>query len=200
MKRYNVEISCMIPAEDGDYVLWDDVERAIMSLESEVNCRWQHGAAGSGHLQYVERRLKAIRMPNVDHLDDKGCCCGRKPIQYKRDSRLLCDRCDRAFNIDTGKQIENWAWMRRGDGFVLRCSVCRKREGVMREWQGFPAGQQCKECYAKNVKKYESRTVANGPVIKNLCYACRREIPNEPPGMYTLQGNDYCESCADAIH
>ena len=44
------------------------------------------------------------------HLDDKGRCCGIKPIVYKRDPHLFCHRCCRAFDPDTGSMIENWAW------------------------------------------------------------------------------------------
>lgn len=43
-------------------------------------------------------------------LDDKGRCCGRKPLVYKRPNHyLFCCRCDREFSPD-GKQRENWAW------------------------------------------------------------------------------------------
>ena len=52
-------------------------------------------------------------------LDEKGRCCGRKPIHYRAtrysspdhpQPSKFCDRCDRAFDPDTGHQIENWAW------------------------------------------------------------------------------------------
>lgn len=48
-------------------------------------------------------------------LDEKGRCCGRKPIRYKRESYLFCPRCDRAYNFE-GKQIANWAWAASTDG------------------------------------------------------------------------------------
>lgn len=51
-------------------------------------------------------------------LDEKGRCCGRKPIVYKRDPHLFCPRCDRAFDPITGEQIENWAWIFIGGEFV----------------------------------------------------------------------------------
>jgi len=44
-------------------------------------------------------------------LDDKGRCCGRKPLVYKRDGHLFCTRCDRSYSISTKEQIANWAWM-----------------------------------------------------------------------------------------
>jgi hypothetical protein len=43
-------------------------------------------------------------------LDEKGRCCGRKPIVYKRPPRLFCCRCDAAFDTVSGKQIPNWAY------------------------------------------------------------------------------------------
>ena len=55
-------------------------------------------------------------------LDDKGRCCGAKPMIYKRPHPpssvapyRFCPRCDRAYDMD-GQQIENWAWViRDGD-------------------------------------------------------------------------------------
>lgn len=48
-------------------------------------------------------------------LDDKGRCCGRKPIVYKRPPHLFCCRCDADFDPDTGKQIPNWAYYKLDD-------------------------------------------------------------------------------------
>jgi hypothetical protein len=48
-------------------------------------------------------------------LDDKGRCCGRKPLVYKRPPHLFCIRCDAAFARDTGMQIPNWAYYRLDD-------------------------------------------------------------------------------------
>jgi transposase-like protein len=45
-------------------------------------------------------------------LDAKGRCCGRKPIKYRREPHYFCSRCDRAYSLDTGEQIANWAWVR----------------------------------------------------------------------------------------
>jgi hypothetical protein len=50
------------------------------------------------------------------NLDDKGRCCGRKPIVYKRECRRFCDRCDRSYHFYQGFQVDNWAWKRRPDG------------------------------------------------------------------------------------
>lgn len=48
-------------------------------------------------------------------LDDRGRCCGRKPIDYKgrwhrEGPHRFCCRCCRSYNRDTGIQIDNWAW------------------------------------------------------------------------------------------
>ena len=49
-------------------------------------------------------------------LDDKGRCCGRKPLIYKRDAHRYCVRCDRAYSLHTDRQVDNWAWKQRADG------------------------------------------------------------------------------------
>ena len=59
------------------------------------------------------------------HLDEKGRCCGRKPIHYKGGSwcspqipQKFCDRCCRAYDPATGCQIENWAF-KLADGVFI---------------------------------------------------------------------------------
>lgn len=58
--------------------------------------------------------------PAVASLDEKGRCCGRKPIIYKRPrpGHYYCCRCHRHFNLETGIQVENWAWKYGQGGFV----------------------------------------------------------------------------------
>lgn len=51
-------------------------------------------------------------------LNGYGQCCGRRPIAYKRPPHLFCPRCDAAYDIDTGFQIENWAFVRGKRGFI----------------------------------------------------------------------------------
>lgn len=51
-------------------------------------------------------------------LDDKGRCCGRKPIVYKRPPHLFCPRCRASIDPSTGRQIPNWAWYEAGAGFA----------------------------------------------------------------------------------
>jgi len=55
-------------------------------------------------------------------LDEQGRCCGRKPLVYKRDGFRFCTRCDRAYDISTGEQIENWAWIKNAAGGFIRNS------------------------------------------------------------------------------
>lgn len=63
----------------------------------------------------------------LSRLDDKGRCCGRKPIFYKGGSwrsppqspmHFCCD-CSREFGPD-GKQRPNWAWMETSAGVFER--------------------------------------------------------------------------------
>ena len=71
-------------------------------------------------------------------LDEKGRCCGRKPIHYRssRDNvsgclprpSKFCGCCDRAFDPDTGCQIENWAWRRD------RMGIFRSTDWGERPW------------------------------------------------------------------
>jgi len=50
--------------------------------------------------------------------DDR--CCGRKPMTYKREPHRFCPRCNRAYSLETGKQIPNWAWPRSDGGYIPR--------------------------------------------------------------------------------
>lgn len=62
----------------------------------------------------------------MSKLDAKGRCCGRKPIVYKsgyftrEGPQKFCDRCDRSFSLNTGEQIENWAWKKTIVGWVKK--------------------------------------------------------------------------------
>jgi hypothetical protein len=60
-------------------------------------------------------------------IDEKGRCCGRKPIVYRGGSwrspakpQKFCPRCDRAYDLNTDEQIENWAWIKTEKGFEKR--------------------------------------------------------------------------------
>lgn len=69
----------------------------------------------------IERRpvTEIITRAAPTRLDEAGRCCGRKPLVYRRDRHLFCDRCCRAFDYD-GFQISNWAWKRvEGSGELM---------------------------------------------------------------------------------
>lgn len=60
-------------------------------------------------------------------LDERGRCCGRKPLHYKGGSwrspahpMKFCDRCNREFDPLTGAQRDNWAWCRIGEQWARR--------------------------------------------------------------------------------
>lgn len=71
----------------------------------------------------------------AENLDQRGRCCGRKPLHYKGGSwnsparpMKFCDRCDREFDPVTGEQRENWAWRFEGAAWVRKTpntGVCR---------------------------------------------------------------------------
>ncbi len=70
-------------------------------------------------------------------LDDKGRCCGSKPIDYKTWSRTgerphkFCHHCCRAYERGTGEQIENWAWHRDDAGrWFCRLSAVSAQAGL----------------------------------------------------------------------
>lgn len=70
----------------------------------------ESGILGGTTDRLLERERTEERMTEPNKLDEKGRCCGRKPIVYRRPPQLFCSRCDRSFDVDTGLQRENWAW------------------------------------------------------------------------------------------
>src|ERR1700752_2104612 len=50
-------------------------------------------------------------------LHEKGRCCGKKPLTYKRKGHLFCCRCNAQYGIEDLQQQENWAWRRINGGF-----------------------------------------------------------------------------------
>jgi hypothetical protein len=64
-------------------------------------------------------------------LDEKGRCCGRKPIVYKRPKlHYFCDRCCSEYSAEKRK-VHNFAWELRGGNWIPR-AYCRdaERRGV----------------------------------------------------------------------
>jgi hypothetical protein len=63
-------------------------------------------------------------------LDNKGRCCGRKPLTYRREGHRFCDRCHRSYDFHGNWQKDNWAWKRRADGqFVYSTGPNRIGQG-----------------------------------------------------------------------
>lgn len=64
-------------------------------------------------------------------LDEKGRCCGRKPLVYRSPMwvsggpQRYCPRCDSAYGLDDDEQIANWAWKRSSTG-EWKCQTNRK--------------------------------------------------------------------------
>lgn len=58
-------------------------------------------------------------------LNKKGQCCGRKPLVYKT-SRVstyphrFCPKCDRSYELDSDKQIENYFWEKNEEGIFVK--------------------------------------------------------------------------------
>lgn len=64
-------------------------------------------------------------------LDEKGRCCGRKPMVYKTSRgtsrpQRFCPRCDRAYDLHENEQIDNWVWKQVDGQWV--CQTNRKGE------------------------------------------------------------------------
>jgi hypothetical protein len=69
-------------------------------------------------------------------LDDKGRCCGRKPLVYKTRTfssvpQRYCPRCDRAYDLEENEQIPNWAW-EQVNGVWQRRGAMARAEGKER--------------------------------------------------------------------
>ena len=64
-------------------------------------------------------------------LDNKGRCCGRKPLVYRGRNTTstgphrFCARCDRAYDLEENEQIPNWAW-KKGKNDEWECQTNRK--------------------------------------------------------------------------
>jgi hypothetical protein len=58
------------------------------------------------------------KLTKAEYLKRATPCCGRKPLVYMRERHQFCDRCDRAYDLDTEHQINNWAWKHIGGAWV----------------------------------------------------------------------------------
>jgi hypothetical protein len=66
----------------------------------------------------VAEGTKRLKARGEHKLNDRGQCCGKKPLVYKRQGMRFCIRCDAAYDLTTGEQIPNWAWQQIDGGFV----------------------------------------------------------------------------------
>lgn len=82
------------------------------------------------HTTHVPEASAADGSPPVRparSLGAEGRCCGRKPLTYKTGRvttsgipQRFCTRCSRAYSLETGEQIANWAWLTTPGGFLPR--------------------------------------------------------------------------------
>jgi len=76
-----------------------------------------------------------VQIVSAKQLDEKGRCCGRKPLVYRRPHhRFFCHRCHAEFDPETGKQIPNWAYYRLdNDRFEARTSAAHPSTNSSRQ-------------------------------------------------------------------
>jgi hypothetical protein len=48
-------------------------------------------------------------------LDEKGRCCGRKPLPYKRDGLRACLRCSRHYHLTENRMVDGWRFLANGN-------------------------------------------------------------------------------------
>jgi hypothetical protein len=103
-------------------------------------------------------------------INEKGQCpvCLRKPLRYtgrqrRTERQFFCCKCDRSFNLDTGVQMENFAWkkMEGSEEFGRVRAVC-----VCGDWQDkHDAGHGiCNVCV-------ELRRTVQGPACQRYTYS-----------------------------
>ena len=120
------------------------------------------------------------------HLDEVGrCeCCRRKPLVYKRtrDPRYprghFCSSCDRAYSLETGDQIENWAWRAVDDGFQSTAKRPTSNPPLM------PGAPKCHYCNDTGMVACRSR---DGQ------YAFAGPVPDDAKGYFDADCW-YCDS------
>lgn len=114
--------------QQAEQVIWA-AERAARAQERErcagIVYRWSPASANTdAWLRERDLVIGEIQAGGDDvtapkKLDDKGRCCGRKPLVYKvPQHRLFCARCDAQYDPQTGIQVANWAYRAAADGFA----------------------------------------------------------------------------------
>ena len=49
-----------------------------------------------------------LHTPAPRTLDEKGRCCGRKPMVYKREGKRYCHKCHRHYHLTEPHMIDSW--------------------------------------------------------------------------------------------
>jgi len=107
-----------------DYGWTDKVKKELISrirelVPKEKKCicskenLWKCDCGANPYNQCRADMLKRLEESSMIHqLNKKGQCpvCKIKPLVYKRNSKYFCHRCDRAYELSSGIQIENWAY------------------------------------------------------------------------------------------
>lgn len=121
MSDYRICISC------GGH----GIQRDLGSGEERPCCLCRKAE----YREWIAERQPATR--RVAHLNERGQCCGRKPLIYKRPHHYLyCTRCSASLNPVTGKQEPNWAWEADGDAFVATSPTSEYARPLPRQEDG----------------------------------------------------------------
>jgi hypothetical protein len=69
-------------------------------------------------------------MTDLTKLSASGYCpaCERKTRTFERQNMRVCGRCNRAFNLYTGKQMQNFAWQEVAPDVFEDCRVHETKE------------------------------------------------------------------------
>lgn len=59
--------------------------------------------------------MRQMGLTRRDYEKRAAPCCGRKPLVYMREGHEYCTRCNRAYALEGGHQVNNWAWKHWGD-------------------------------------------------------------------------------------
>ncbi len=131
-----------VTPDNGRYQTIEKGGQVIYDSRTDVPCDMVKFTATDAKMRererlYEQQKLAAALIPQPPRaapprlvtvttqrqtLDVHGRCCGRKPTEYRREGKLCCFRCDRAFDLGTKEQIPNYCF-RAGPngGFVSEC-------------------------------------------------------------------------------
>lgn len=101
---------------NGLETAWEAASRLILGRFGLPMVGYSSGGS-SGITSGSDRGIVQMNFVPKQLFADRRCC-GKKVMEYKRPPRLFCPRCDAAYDVETGRQIDNWAYQRRGGGFA----------------------------------------------------------------------------------